>query len=118
MLLGMVSIEPGGSKVVKSDFSALADRLSPRVQRMRRESAIIPFCRVIGTIWAPESGCVVIASAPLQNPRSIPSMTRKLRAGYLFVVGLAEEALFSPARQKFASPAPTQSGLLSQPLCP
>src|SRR5258708_30713011 len=83
MLLGMVSIEPGGSKVVKADFSALADRLSPSVQRARRESASTAFCRVIGTIGAAKSGCVVIGPAPLHNPRSILSMTRKLRAGFI-----------------------------------
>src|SRR5580692_6134375 len=83
MLLGIVSIEPGGSKVVKADFSALADRLGASVQRTRRESAIIPFCRVIGTIWAPESGCVVIGSAPLQNPRSIPKYDEVAACGLI-----------------------------------
>ncbi len=32
---------------------------------------------------AAKSGCVVIGSAPLHNPRSILSMTRKLRAGFI-----------------------------------
>src|SRR5258708_38192468 len=83
MLLGMVSIEPGGSKVVKADFCALAERLSPSVQRTRRERASLPFCRVIGTLGAAKSGCVVIGSAPSHNPRSILSMTRKLRAAFI-----------------------------------
>src|SRR5260370_13222983 len=83
MLLGMVEIEPGGSNLVKADFCALADRLSPSVQRARREKASLAFCRVSGTIGAAKSGCVVIGSAPLHNPRSIISMTRKLRAGFI-----------------------------------
>src|SRR5713226_5337261 len=83
MPLGLVEIDPGGSKVVKADFCALADRLSPRVQRARRERASIAFCRVLGTIGTAKSGCAVIGSAPFHNPRSILSMTRKLRAGFI-----------------------------------
>src|ERR1700686_1405640 len=83
MLLGMVEIQPGGSNLVKADFCALADRLSPSVQRARRERASLAFCRLIGTIGAAKSGCVVIGSAPLHNPRSILSLAGKLRAGFI-----------------------------------
>src|SRR5882762_11551764 len=83
MLLGLVATEPGGSNLVKADFCALADRLSPSVQRTRRKRASLAFCRVIGTSGAAKSGYVVIGSAPSHNPRSILSMTRKLRAGFV-----------------------------------
>src|SRR6267142_2569518 len=77
MLLGLVAIEPGGSNLVKADFCALADRLSPSVQRARRKRASLAFCRVIGTIGAAKSGCMVIGSAPSHNARSMLSRTRK-----------------------------------------
>src|ERR1700730_13307391 len=79
MSFGIVSTEAGASKVVIVGFSALADRLSPSVQRVRKEIANIGFRRVTGTIWAAESGCVVTGSAPLQSLRSILSTMRKLR---------------------------------------
>ena len=66
---------------MKADFCALADRLSPSVQRARKERASTAFRRVIGKIGAAKSGCVVIASASLHNRRSILSMTRKRPTG-------------------------------------
>src|ERR1700730_1807688 len=84
MLVGMVSTtEPGGSKVVKADCCALADELSPSVQRARSERASIAFCRIAGASWAGASGRVLIGSAPLHNRRSILSMARERRAGFI-----------------------------------
>jgi len=48
----------------------------------------LPFCRVVGTIWAAESGCVVIGSAPFAEPSEQLSMTRKPGSGYSLPLGL------------------------------
>src|ERR1700682_3426220 len=77
MLVGYVATEPGGSKVMNLAFWAFADRLSPKVQRGRRERASIGLFRVVGTICAAERGRVVSGAAPLQSSRSILSMARK-----------------------------------------
>jgi hypothetical protein len=43
MLVGFVATEPGGSMVMNLYFSAFAERLSPSVQKARRERTCIAF---------------------------------------------------------------------------
>src|ERR1700730_8908363 len=109
MLVGYVATEPGGSKVMNLAFWAFADRLSPSVQRVRRERASIALFRFFGRIWAAESGRVVIGAAPLQSSRRTLTMARKPR--YLLPWGLRRWAKI--AHRPLSSPLT----LPHHPLC-